>query len=358
MNVNLKKVLFMILTIIGLAIAGIVFLVVFMILTDYRPAEVEALEITGGAERRATTAIKSRELTFMTWNLGYGGLGREMNFFFDRGRMVRAHEQLTMKYQDEIMGSLQAADSVDFFLLQEIDRSSKRTYYHDQWQQLQQGLGAYAAAFAINYDVRYVPLPLHDPYGRVKAGMATLSVVAPGSAARYAFKGNYRWPKNLFMLDRCYIKTTYDLEDGKKLVVINTHNSAFDDGTLKQEQLRVLREAMINEYEKGHYVVVGGDWNMTPPGYRGFNIKTGDGTTDDNPKIDPGYLPGGWRCAFDKQVPSYRKLSGSYIKGRTGTAILDFFMVSPNIELLKVKTGDFGFENSDHNPVVMKIRLK
>lgn len=37
--------------------------------------------------------------------------------------------------------------------------------------------------------------------------------------------------------------------------------------------------------------------------------------------------------------------------------VIDGFIISPNVELLDVETLDLGFENSDHNPVIISFSL-
>ena len=66
------------------------------------------------------------------------------------------------------------------------------------------------------------------------------------------------------MLDRCFLLSRLALPDGKELVLINTHNEAFDDGSQRNQQMAVLKELMLKEYEKGNYVITGGDWNLNP----------------------------------------------------------------------------------------------
>jgi endonuclease/exonuclease/phosphatase family metal-dependent hydrolase len=41
----------------------------------------------------------------------------------------------------------------------------------------------------------------------------------------------------------------------------------------------------------------------------------------------------------------------------TTCSTIDFFLISPNIEVLEIRTLDLEFENSDHLPVLMKIKL-
>ena len=52
----------------------------------------------------------------------------------------------------------------------------------------------------------------------------------------------------------------------KELIVINIHNSAYDKSGIKKnkEKQHILNFAE-REFEKGNYVVIGGDWNRSPP---------------------------------------------------------------------------------------------
>jgi len=121
----------------------------------------------------------------------------------------------------------------------------------------------YTSFFAINYKVPFVPVPLHSPMGKVDAGMLTLGRYQPVSAERYNFSSAYSWPKRLFMLDRSFILTRYTVSNGKQLVLINTHNSAFNDATdMRTKELNMLKEIIEKEYNQGNYMIVRGDWNQ------------------------------------------------------------------------------------------------
>jgi endonuclease/exonuclease/phosphatase family metal-dependent hydrolase len=297
-------------------------------------------------------------LTLVTWNIGYAGLGREMDFFYDGGKQVRPARFLYQRYWNGISKQIKAyRDTCDFVLLQEVDILSKRSYKNNQLMLIGEILKDYHHSFAINYKVPYVPVPVARPMGKVNSGIAVFSKKESKVSERYAFKGNYSWPTRLFMLDRCFILNRYDAPGGKELVLINTHNSAFDDGELRREQLETLRSSMLEEYEKGNYVIAGGDWNMNPEGFLVYMCTTGDMHYRIEPEIEPGYFPEGWTWAFDQEIPSNRFLIESYLRSRTSTTTLDYFILSPNIELIDVSTEDLFFENSDHHPVTIKIRL-
>jgi endonuclease/exonuclease/phosphatase family metal-dependent hydrolase len=219
-------------------------------------------------------------------------------------------------------------------------------------------LPGYESVFAINYDVPFVPIPLNNPMGKVVAGMMCFSGYKARSSERVSFQGNFKWPKNLFMLNRCFIMERYVFSSGKVLVMINTHNSAFDDGTLRKAELNLLRKTALDEYQKGNYVLVGGDWNLNPPGYELSGITSGDvSVSTDLYNASDHLMPEGWVWAFDDTTPSNRYVDEPYQKGKTKTTIIDYFLLSPNIQLINIKTIDLGFKYSDHNPVKMNVQL-
>ena len=158
------------------------------------------------------------------------------------------------------------------------------------------------------------------------------------------------------MLDRCFLVSRYQLDGAKKeMVMINTHNSAYDDGTLRSNQMTYLKNFLVGEYEKGNYVIVGGDWNQCPPK---FNPEFADNLMDNNNRmdIDQEYLPG-WKWAYDSKIPTNRRVVSIYDKSTTLTTVIDFFLLSPNIEMVNVQGIHLGFEHSDHHPVKLKIQL-
>jgi endonuclease/exonuclease/phosphatase family metal-dependent hydrolase len=70
------------------------------------------------------------------------------------------------------------------------------------------------------------------------------------------------------------------------------------------------------------------------------------------------FRPDGWSWAMDKTKATNRNVNEAFVKGKTLTTIIDFFIVSPNVEIISVKTNPNEFVNSDHQPVALKIKLK
>ncbi|HEX7411627.1 MAG TPA: endonuclease/exonuclease/phosphatase family protein [Bacteroidales bacterium] len=325
-------------------------------LTDYKPDAVEILPVKGEG---LPSAAMGDTISLLTWNIGYAGLGKEMDFFYEGGKRVRPTAEEYQRYLKGVLGSLEQADSPDFLFLQEVDRKARRSYYRDEISLIDSLFEGYSAVYASNYDVGFVPVPPAEPMGRVLAGLTTLSRYRQHDAMRVAFPSSYAWPKRLFMLDRCFILSHYKLAGGKELVLINTHNSAFDDAAdMRKMELALLQKTMTDEFARGNYVIVGGDWNQNPLPFDPATITDGNKAHRITPPIPADFIPADWKWAFDPKKASNRDVNEPYQKGHTGTTIIDFFVLSPNLELLEVKTLPQGFLFSDHQAVQMKVRFR
>jgi endonuclease/exonuclease/phosphatase family metal-dependent hydrolase len=342
----------------GLILLGLAFVVVAALLatlSDYDPPDKEILNPVGAS---SVNQINMKKISLMTWNIGYGGLGEQMDFFYDGGNRVRP----TRNYYNECWTGIEAFllenSEFDFMLLQEVDEKAKRSYRNNQVEKINGLFPEYQSVFAKNYDVLFVPVPVNNPMGKVVAGMMNLSKCKAITSERISFPGNFSWPKGIFMLDRCFIIQRFVVNDEKVLTLINTHNSAFDDGELRAQQFKLLRNTALEEFAKGHYVIIGGDWNQNPPGFNPSLIQNGDlAGKNDLPNVPDSFMPAGWQWAFDPSTPTNRNVSVPYQRGQTSATILDYFLISPNLELINIQTIDLGFEFSDHNPVVMEVGL-
>lgn len=360
----MKKALKYLLLLLLLLVLYVAAVLVHGTLTDWKPEQVLPLQ----AEQNAAPAVISDSvLSFITWNLGYGGLGAESNFFYDsgnmffsNGRMVRADKALVEK---NIGGDTLFMENTpaDFYLFQEVDYRSKRSYDINQFKVIEKELPGYASFFAPNYRAPRVPIPIFEPwkaYGHVESGLATYSRFQPQSAVRFQLPGEYPWPDRIFQLDRCAAVHRFGLEGGRELVVVNVHNSAYDKtGELKRQQMAFLKAFFLEEYAKGHYVIVGGDWNQCPPYFEFNRFSPGDSDGYSQINIEADFLPADWQWIYDPTLPTNRKVKDKYIPGESFITIIDFFLISPNVKVLLVKGIDQQFRFSDHQPVWMEVLL-
>ncbi len=335
-------------------------LLVFSTVTDYapEPESIEQLETKGNGQ-----AMKGDTFTVMIWNVGYAGLGAEMDFFNDGGKMVRSTEDQAAKYLKAIALFAQSMkDSVDFMLLQEVDQNSKRSYNIDQVAVIQKELAGFNSTFALNYDVKFVPVPFgfpYTPYGKAYGGLVSYSRFKPSSSVRVQYPGGFDWPTKLYMLDRCALEQRFTIPGGKELIVVNTHNTAYDaTGAIKKLEMAFMKKRYEAESAKGNYVVMGGDWNQVPPGFNSkhFNKQMPDGYTPQSLSVDQ--IAKDFTVSFDSTLATNRSNDKVFDPATTYTTLIDYYMTSPNLEILEIRGIDMQFRWSDHQPVVLKFKLK
>ncbi len=340
-------------SILGLVLVAVAGLVVFLTVTEYRPADRQPADMVALQDDGAKV---SSSLTVFTWNIGYGGLGEESDFFMDGGTMVNPPSQETV---DKNLAGIQKfiqSNPADAWLFQEVDLNSARTGYTNELNVLSHAYGG-NSSFAYNYKCPFVPIPW-PPMGQIESGIATLTQTAfDYDTERVALPCPFRWPVRSANIKRCLLITRLPIEGSdKQLVLVNLHLEAYDSGEGKIAQTRLLMEVLQEEYEKGNYVIAGGDFNQTfPGGLEQYPIL-------DESKWTPGILdaemlPEGWQFACDGNVPTCRLLDKPYDE-TCQKYLIDGFILSPNVQLNLVETVDLGFEHSDHNPVKLQVSLE
>ena len=322
-------------------------------ITEFRPNYTTAVSTWTTPD----TINTNYTLTATTWNIGYAGLGNNMDFFYDGGKKMRDSQKRTAQNLKNIKEFVAHDKQVNFLLLQEVDIKSHRSHKINELNQLIDTLKQ-CCSFAINYQVSFVPIPIFHPMQNVQSGIATFSRPKPSSATRYSYPGEFGLPSRLFNLKRCMLVSRYCVSNSKELILINTHNSAFDKGSLKEQEMEFLRAFAINEYNKGNYVVIGGDWNQSPPNFSLMTFDQNYVTPSFTLRnIENSFMPNGWQWAYDPSTSTNRYLNQPYKKGETYEGILDFFLTSPNVKVISSKTTNLNYCYSDHNPVTIRFQL-
>ncbi|HKM08502.1 MAG TPA: endonuclease/exonuclease/phosphatase family protein, partial [Sphaerochaeta sp.] len=135
-------------------------------LVEYRPKAKESLSRIGNATSNMVEVQKEYSIT--SFNIGYGGLGETEDFFMDGGKTVRPKDKSLVEHNIKaIKEKLVALDS-DFYIIQEVDEDSKRSYNINQIDELLSD--TLSGSFAYNFNVNYVPFPF-PPIGKVNSGL-------------------------------------------------------------------------------------------------------------------------------------------------------------------------------------------
>lgn len=357
----MKKVLKILLIIVLVIIVAVGGLFGFLTVTEFKPADVEDADNVGDSTAELLPIPASDgDFTILSWNIGYAGLGAASDFFMDGGTHSMAADKAAVNGYLEGIRTV-CSDDYDFIMLQEVDRNSTRTYKVDEAEALAKG----NTVFALNFSCPFVPNPntlIIEPIGKVNSGLLTCSSRSIVKAERISLPCPFTWPLRVANLKRCLLVSYIPIEGSdKQLVLVNLHLEAYDSGEGKIAQTKQLREFIKAEYDKGNYVIAGGDFNQVFPGSLGVYPNT-------HPDLwQPGELDGsmlpegeGWKFAYDPDTPTCRLLNQPYDPTdsvNTQYYVIDGFILSPNVELKTVETLDLDFANSDHNPVLLNFEL-
>lgn len=349
-----------------LAVLAVVLLYVGYVFGTYsRIEDNQTLTVTHGSGG-VQTAEADTEYKVLCWNIGFGAYEDDFGFFMDGGTESRAWSKERLTANIEAIGRTIADENPDISILQEVDFDSDRSYHVDEALALRtfEDLDAWTdSVFAVNYHSAYLFYPITQPHGASKSGLLTTSKLGIRSAVRRSLPVETGVTK-ILDLDRCYSVSKIPVANGKELCLYNLHLSAYtSDGKIADEQLELLLSDMQAEFEAGNYVIGGGDFNkdlLSGGSEAYFGVSTADYNWAQPVRFDlidetdiRLIAPEG----KDAPVPSVRNADGAYHEGQLVLTV-DGFLVSPNVEVTGSEVLDTGFAYSDHNPIIMTVKLR
>lgn len=362
----LKLVLKVIGGIILLAIVVVAAYIIYLLLTYNRIADHDPVKVDNDA---AAVLQANKAYTAATYNIGFGAYTPDYTFFMDEGIMAdgtkTVGEHSIAVSKESVIACTEGVISVmkeqkcDFMLFQEVDTDSTRSYQVNQKAMIEQAFPDLGSAFAVNFHSAFLAYPIHEMHGTVNAGLLTLSSTHIAEAERRSYPVDDSFPTKFFDLDRCFSVVRLPVDNGKELVLINSHMSAYDEGgKIRAQQLELFCGVLAEEYAKGNYVIAGGDWNhalcdsaelypsqqLVPPWVATF---------------DESELPAGFSVVRPDNLAAVGTCHGEdipYEKGVTYEVTIDGFFVSDNVKAT-AENIDTGYAYSDHNPVKLTFTL-
>ncbi|MBO4903547.1 MAG: endonuclease/exonuclease/phosphatase family protein [Lachnospiraceae bacterium] len=353
-------------TVIGIVIAAIIVIALgyfAYVFISYHRIEDHLVIIPYGTTETESLSV-GKEMTITSYNIGFGAYSDDYTFFMDGGKESWAFsKEAVYENIDGAMGVIEE-QKPDIALFQEVDYDGTRSYHVDEVALVQDAmweLGQYAALFAQNYDSPFLMYPITQPHGANKAGIMTFSKADMFDGIRRSLPIEEGLSKVLD-LDRCYSKVRVQVDNGKQLVIYNMHLSAYTSKAETAEtQLSMVVQDMQEEYDKGNYCIAGGDFNRDLLGNSPEIFHTAvlednwaqpvnmSLFTDDITLVAP----------FQEadMIASCRNPDKPYEEGDFVVTV-DGFIVSANVEVTYANVIDAGFKYSDHNPVIMKFKLK
>lgn len=368
------------LSLIGSVAVIVAIYVAYVMVTYYRLDDALPLPVDAALDGSTTPTLSAdvfdgEELTVVTANLGFGAYTPEFDFFMDggTGSVAKSAQSVTQSIQGSAAAI--AAEDPDFVFCQEVDINGTRSHHVDEYALLRQAWPQDVAVFAQNYDSPFLAWPPTQPHGANQAGMATFSRFALEDGMRHSLPVSEGFSKFLD-LDRCFSVVRTPLENGRSLVLINVHLSAYGaDASVMEAQRSALYSVMKAERDAGNYVVAGGDYNhdMLGNSSQVFGNKTQVEASWAKP-FDFTGVPEGFTVAAKAQAEADEQAAvkegemepmaatcrdaGRAWDGTNDRWVMDTFIYSDNIERISCQTLDLEFAYSDHNPVILRFKLK
>ena len=353
MKKNIIKILCIVLSAIILTVLSYL---IYVVVSYHRLEDNLTLEIQGNALNNATV---NTELSVLTYNIGFGAYSADYSFFMDGGEHSRALSK------DSVLNNINGVLRVikdrnpDLVLLQEVDTDGTRSYHINQKNLILEDFKSFDSVFAENYDSPYFLYPLYEPIGANKSGLLTFSAFNIESGIRRSLPVENSINK-YFDLDRAYSVSVIKTDNGRELVLYNVHLSAYtSDGKIAEDQLKILSEDMLGQYQKGNYIIAAGDFNKDMLGDSSKYFERPDGEYNWAAPFNNALLPLEITSYSGSNAPTCRNADSAFKGDGTDFVLsVDGVLVSDNIEVLSCETVDTSFAYSDHNPVYLKFVLK
>ena len=339
------------------AVAFLIFIRIMIAKTAYAPETMENLETNGRSE---LVISPGQSLNILSWNIGSGISDKDADSYEDGGFTVRAKSEEKVIANIDAIKAYLVETNPDIMLLQEVEFNSTRSWYYDEVAALSGAFEETNSAFAIDHKAHLVPR--EDPWvGKIKGGSLTLSRINSSLAYRVSEPCTAEKNDAYYTARPCLLVTRYPIygtED--ELVVINIRLITYANPEEVRDQMTRLHDLMAAEYEVGNYVICGGDFfqSMTTE-ESGFPVLAD--RWQPQPFASDIFSDEGWRkVTGGGGIPTQRSMNLPYNEknqDKIQLYLTDGFIATPNIAIDSCEIVDLGFENSDHNPVKIRITL-
>lgn len=231
---------------------------------NYHPRRIELIEACNS--ETAPPLLPGQRIRVVTFNVQFLA-GTGYHFFYDGGPdslVARSDIESTAVKVGEFI----ANSNADLVLLQEVDCDARRTGYLNELTLLCSVLPkAMQNHVATDYwRSKFVPHP--KILGPAGTKLVIFSRYRLGRARRYRLPGVPGNPiERDFSLKRAILEVELPVANGEFLTILNTHLEAFPKGTnVMERQIQKLLERLKRLGERNQPWILGGDFNLLPPG--------------------------------------------------------------------------------------------
>ncbi len=328
---------------------------------NYHPRSIEPVETRN--RENAPVLAPGQRIRVVTYNVQFLA-GTGYSFFYDGGPdslVARSDVESTATK----VATFLATSNADLILLQEVDCGARRTDYLNELTLLLNALPAEMQNQVATYywKSKFVPHP--KVLGAAGTMLVLVSRYRLGKARRYRLPGVPGNPIDRdFNLKRAILEVELPLANGDVLTILNTHLEAFPKGTdVMERQIGIALQRLNELTEANQPWILGGDFNLLPPGQSDLLISESRGIHREPSEID---------ALFERYsgVPTVSDATGNQMSrfftftqrsgaNRIPVRTLDYLFVAPTVTIERYSVEQEGMlDVSDHLPLVADLVLQ
>jgi endonuclease/exonuclease/phosphatase family metal-dependent hydrolase len=216
----------------------------------------------------APVLVAGQSIKVLSWNIQFLAGNRNNHFFFDGGSDPWPDKNVIDHTLSEVVRVIHDEDP-DIVLFQEVDDGSERTFNEDQLQRILANLpdSLHNHTSSFYWKSHYILHP--DIMGSAGMKLSTISKYRIDKAIRYALSPitTDNLIRRQFSPKRAMLEAYFPISNGQTLRAINTHLSAFAQGSNTMEKQIEQVDKLLIDIEKNNGIgFAGGDFNLIPPG--------------------------------------------------------------------------------------------
>jgi endonuclease/exonuclease/phosphatase family metal-dependent hydrolase len=326
---------------------------------NYHPRPSEMMEPAN--IETAPYLVPGQHIRVVTFNVQFLA-GTGYHFFYDGGPdtlVARRDIELTALK----VGAFIAKSQADLVLLQEVDCGARRTAYLDELTLLRSAMPTELQNYVATFYWRSKFVPHPKILGSAGTKLVIFSRYRLGRARRYRLPGNSTNPIDRdFNLKRAILEVELPIANGECLRILNTHLEAFPKGRVMERQIQKVLERLNCLDPQGQPWILGGDFNLLPPGQ---SVRLNPETRGIHRE------PSEIAALFERYsgVPTVAEATGDQRQrfftftqrsgqNRIPVRTLDYFFAAPTMGVGRYKVEQEGmFDVSDHLPLIAEFVL-
>jgi endonuclease/exonuclease/phosphatase family metal-dependent hydrolase len=328
---------------------------------NYHPRPVERIVPFNTAG--APTLPQGHRIKAVTFNVQFLA-GTGYHFFYDGGPDALRVAREDIEKTAASIAAFVEKSAADLVLMQEVDSSARRTAYIDQIALLRAALprDLQNHVSAYYWKSKFVPHP--KVFGSAGMRLVVISRYRMGTARRYQLPYTPGNPiERDFNLKRAILEVDLPVSNGNSITILNTHLEAFPKGSyVKERQVQKLLERLNLLTRMGQPWILGGDFNLVPPGQAARLAPQNRGVHREPSALGPIYerYPGVPPIADATGEEMQRCFTFTQKTGETRIPVrtLDYFFSSPTVKIEHyLVPQDEMMGVSDHLPLIAEFSI-